>query len=54
MRLSRFGAEFGSQANALLHVDHVAVLGKAVNEGGRQVSVLQKGTPLAQAQIGSD
>ena len=54
MRLSRFGAEFGSQTNALLHVDDVAVLGKPVNEGGCQVSVLQKGTPVAEAQIGSD
>ena len=51
---SRFGAEFGSQTNALLHVDDVAVLGESVNEGGCQVSVLQKGTPLAEAQIGSD
>ena len=50
----RFGAEFGSQTNALLHVDDVAVLGEPVNKGGRQVSVLQKGTPFAEAQIGSD
>jgi len=54
MRLSGFGAEFGSQTNALLHVDDVAILGKPVNEGSCQVSVLQKGTPLAEAQIGSD
>ena len=54
MGLSRFGAEFGSQTNALLHVDDVTVLGEPVNEGGCQVSVLEKGTPLAEAQIGSD
>ena len=32
----------------------MAVLGEPVNEGGRQVSVLQKGTPVGEAQIGSD
>jgi hypothetical protein len=53
-RYSRFGAELGSQTNALLHVDDVAVLSKPVNEGGCQVSVLEKGTPLAKAQIGSE
>ena len=51
---SRFGAEFGSQTNALLHIDDVAVLGEPVDKGGCQVSVLQKETPLAEAQIGSD
>jgi hypothetical protein len=51
---ARFGAEFWPQTNALLHVDDVAVLGEPVDKGGCQVSVLQKGTPLAEAQIGSD
>jgi hypothetical protein len=32
----------------------VAVLGEPVDKGGCQVRVLQKGTPLAEAQIGSD
>jgi hypothetical protein len=32
----------------------MAVLGEPVNESGRQVSVLQKGTPVGEAQIGSD
>ena len=54
MRLSRLGAEFGPQADTLLHVNDVAVLGEPVNESGRQVSVLQKGTPVGEAQIGSD
>ena len=51
---SGFGAEFWPQTNALLHVEDVAVLGEPVNEGGRQVSVLQKRAPLGEAQIGSD
>ena len=51
---ARFGAEFWPQTNALLHVDDVAVLGEPVDKGGCQVRVLQKGTPLAEAQIGSD
>ena len=51
---SGFGAEFWPQTNALLHVDDMAVLGEPVNKGGCQVSVLQKGTPLAEAQVGSE
>ena len=51
---ARFGAEFWPQTNALLHVDDVTVIGEPVDKGGCQVSVLQKGTPLGEAQIGSD
>src|SRR5207244_6305657 len=42
------------QAGALFHVDDVAVLGEAVDQGCRQVIVLQKRTPFAKSQGGSD
>ena len=54
LELTRVGAEFGPQADALLHVDDMAVLGEPVNESRCQVSVLQKAAPVGEAQIGSD
>src|SRR5512136_2127171 len=49
---SRFivGAEFAAEADALFHVEDMAGFGQAIDEGGGQVVVLEKGTPLAEAQ----
>jgi hypothetical protein len=41
--------EFGPQADAIFHIDHVAVLGEAINESGSQVIVLQKGPPFGKS-----
>src|SRR5438034_8298755 len=44
--------QFRPNADAVFHVDDVAVLGEAVDQGGCQVIVLQKRTPFAKTQVG--
>ena len=43
-----------SQALAVFHVDDVTVGGQPIDQGGRQLGILQKRTPLAEAQVGRD
>src|SRR6266540_3853616 len=48
------GSQGGTQALAVFHVEDVAGLGEAVDEGGGEVVVLEEGPPFAEAQIGGD
>jgi hypothetical protein len=41
-------------AVAVLHVDDVTVLGQSIDQGGRQLPVVQERPPFGEAQVGSD
>src|SRR5687768_15868033 len=44
----------GSQTRALFHIDDVAVLGEPVDQGGRQMVILEERTPFTEAKVGGD
>ncbi len=46
--------ELVAQALAVLHVDGVSGLGQPIEQGGRQVLVVQKRSPIGEAQVRSD
>ena len=51
---SRLRLQLGPDADALLHVDDVAVFRQPVDQGGGQVIVLEERPPFAEAQVRGD
>src|SRR2546422_2743656 len=51
---SRTLRQLRPQAHAILHVDHVALLGEPIDQRCRQVVVLEKAPPFAEAKIRGD